>query len=210
MVLEFVGLVGQWAVDIIRAGGYWAILFLSFLDRVAVVLVPAEAILPLFGFLSQQGAFNIWWVMVIVTFGGLAGDIVLFGVSLKGGRWLVEKYGKYVLIKKHELDYADRLFSKHGGKLVVVSRFLPIIRSIISVPAGVAKMNFGKFVLFSIVGSLPWSFIFVFAGYKAGENQELIQRYTKDIDLLLIGAIAAAIIWYIYRHLKGRHVIDNG
>lgn len=210
MVLEFVGLVGQWAVDIISAGGYWAVLFLSFLDRVAVILVPAEAVLPFFGFLSQQGTFNIWWVMVIVTFGGLIGDLVLFWVSLKGGRWLVEKYGKYVLIKKHELDYADQLFSKHGGKLVLFSRFLPIVRSIIPIPAGIAKMNFVKFILFSIVGSLPWSFIFVFAGYKTGENYDLIQRYTKDIDLLFIGAVAAAIIWYIYRHRKGKHVLNDG
>ena len=108
------------------------------------------------------------------------------------------------MISSHELDFADDIFSKYGSKIVFIGRILPIARTFISIPAGVTRMNFSKFVSYTVLGSLPWNFILALIGFKAGENWDILSPYFRKFDFVIIGGVAIGIIWYIYSHLKRR------
>lgn len=204
-MFEIVSTISNWALGLINNLGYPGVFLLSVLDRVLFSFLPAEVILVLFGFLSGQGEFSFLGIFILAAIGHLIGDTIIYWVALFGGRPILEKYGKYFLIKKHELDHTDKLFEKHGGKIILVGRFIPLVRTFISIPAGVAKMNFKKFVLYSLIGALPWNFILMFAGLKTGENLEALRPFFQKFDFAIIILLALAVIYYIYRHVKKRH-----
>ncbi|MBI4120387.1 MAG: DedA family protein [Parcubacteria group bacterium] len=190
---------------LIDTGGYPVVFLLSFIDRAAMNLAPAEVILPFFGFLIYQGKLNFLPVMIAVTGGGLLGDIVLFWLSRKGGRWFLERYGKYILISRHELEHTDRLFAKHGGKLVLFGRLLPPVRTFIAIPAGISNMGLGKFSVYTILGSLPWSLLLIYLGVRAGENWGFFMTILGRIDLLATAGLVILIAWYLLRHFQKKH-----
>lgn len=204
-MFQIIETISSWALKVIDQTGYLGVFLLSFLDRAAISLVPAEIVLPFIGFLVGQERFVFWIAMAVVIIAGLAGDLFLYWISLKFGRRILEKYGRYLLVSKHDLNRTDELFKKHGGKIVLISRFIPIIRSLIPIPAGIARMNLGKFILYTLAGSLPWKFGLIFAGLKAGENWDTLSLYFHKFDFVIIGIIAVAIVWYIYRHIKKKH-----
>jgi len=190
-------------LSIINQSGYFGIFILSALESAAIP-IPSEVIIPFSGFLAEQGRFSFWLVVAVATIANTVGSIFLYLISLKGGRWILEKYGKYILISSHELDFADDIFSKYGSKIVFIGRILPIARTFISIPAGVTRMNFSKFVSYTVLGSLPWNFILALIGFKAGENWDILSPYFRKFDFVIIGGVAIGIIWYIYSHLKRR------
>ena len=190
-------------MSIITQSGYFGIFILSALESAAIP-IPSEVIIPFSGFLAEQGRFSFWLVVAVATIANTVGSIFLYLISLKGGRWILEKYGKYILISSHELDFADDIFSKYGSKIVFIGRILPIARTFISIPAGVTRMNFSKFVSYTVLGSLPWNFILALIGFKAGENWDILSPYFRKFDFVIIGGVAIGIIWYIYSHLKRR------
>ena len=190
-------------MSIINQSGYFGIFILSALESAAIP-IPSEVIIPFSGFLAEQGRFSFWLVVAVATIANTVGSIFLYLISLKGGRWILEKYGKYILISSHELDFADDIFSKYGSKIVFIGRILPIARTFISIPAGVTRMNFSKFVSYTVLGSLPWNFILALIGFKAGENWDILSPYFRKFDFVIIGGVAIGIIWYIYSHLKRR------
>ena len=154
------------------------------------------------GFLASTGKFSLWGVVAIITLANTVGSVILFVVGASGGRWILEKYGKYILIHKRELERADEWFRKHGGAAIFWSRLLPAIRSIISLPAGVARMNFLKFTLFTAAGSLPWNFVLAYLGYKAGQNWESLKPYFEKLNSLVFGVLVLAAVWYLRKHLS--------
>lgn len=197
------------SLELMANGGYTGVFLLSFLDRFLMSLLPAELVLPFAGVLVGQGRLELWPVIALVTLGNLFGDLALYWLSASGGRWLLEKYGRYILISKHDLDHTDRLFAKHGGKLVIIGRLLPIVRAFVAIPAGVARMPFWRFVGYTAVGSVPFNLFLIFAGLKSEQNWEQIQSWFDNFDkieLFTAGAIGLAIVWYIYRHIKRRHL----
>ncbi|OHB17678.1 MAG: alkaline phosphatase [Parcubacteria group bacterium RIFCSPLOWO2_01_FULL_40_65] len=202
-MFELVESVSRWALSIINQSGYFGIFILSALESAAIP-IPSEVIIPFSGFLAEQGRFSFWLVVAVATIANTVGSIFLYLISLKGGRWILEKYGKYILISSHELDFADDIFSKYGSKIVFIGRILPIARTFISIPAGVTRMNFSKFVSYTVLGSLPWNFILALIGFKAGENWDILSPYFRKFDFVIIGGVAIGIIWYIYSHLKRR------
>ncbi len=195
------------AVSFLESLGYAGVFWVSLLDRLTVFLIPAEIVLPAFGILVSQAKFSFWPVMIWVTVGNFLGNLGLYFVFLKGGRPFLEKYGKYFLITKHDLEHLDKLFLKYGDKIVFWGYFIPSAgRSIIPIPAGISKMNLSKFSLYTFFGSIPLNFLYVYAGIKAGDNLDAIFSYLEKFNYVFVAAVTTIIIWYIYRHKMRQHL----
>ncbi len=187
--------------------GYAGVFWVSLLDRLTVFLIPAEIVLPAFGILVSQAKFSFWPVMLWVTAGNFLGNLVLYFVFLKGGRPFLEKYGKYFLITKHELEHLDKLFLKYGDKIVFWGYFIPSSgRSIVPIPAGISRMNFRKFSLYTFLGSIPLNFLYVYVGVKAGDNLERIFSYLEKFNYVFAALVVILIVLYVYRHKKRKHL----
>jgi len=194
-------------VDIIGSLGYSGVFFLSLLDRLTVFLIPGEVILPAFGVIINRGELTFWPVFIWVTIGAFLGNLILYLIFLKGGRLFLEKYGRYFLIRQHELNHLDRWFSKYGDRIVLIGYLLPTsIRSLVPIPAGISGMNLAKFSFYTFVGSLPYNLLLLFLGIKAGDNFDEIINYFEKFNYVVIAVIILVVIWYIIRHRKGRHL----
>ncbi|MDO8495213.1 MAG: DedA family protein [bacterium] len=206
MLTNLIQFVGSRSLEIMERIGYWGLFLLSILDRVLLSLVPSEVILPFAGFLIGEGRFSWLPVLLWVTVGNLGGDLVVYWISAKGGRWLLEKYGKYFFITKHDLDHTDKLFAKHGGKLVIIGRLLPIVRTFVAIPAGIVRMPLTRFIWYTVIGSLPYNVLWIYIGYKSGQNWEALKPIFDKAEWFIGGALLIAIVWYIYRHINKKHV----
>ncbi len=168
----------------------------------ACIPLPSEIILPMAGWMVSRGVFTLIGATIAGTIGCVVGSIVAYGVGYYGGRPLLERYGRYVLISTHDIDTADKWFQRYGEPVIFFSRVLPVIRTFISLPAGIAEMNFPRFVAFTALGSLPWSFALVFVGMKLGDNWPQVRGSLQKFDYLFAALIVAAIAWYIYHHVS--------
>src|ERR1700716_2585618 len=165
-ILEFLsGLI----IITISTLGYSGIVLLMAIESACIPL-PSEIIMPFAGSLVYKGEFNLWAVGVAGAVGCVLGSLVAYWVGMYGGRPLIEKDGRYVLIFKHDLDFAGRWFGRYGEVIVFASRLLPVIRTFIAFPAGVARMNLTRFVIYTFAGSLPWCLGFAYVGQKLGEQ----------------------------------------
>lgn len=207
-MFEIIEAISGWALQIIDQSGYFGIFILSALESAAVP-IPSEIVVPFSGFLAQQGRFVFWILVILISLANLAGGVLIYWISRLLGRPVLERLGKYVLISRHDLSEAETLFRKHGPKFVFIGRLLPVIRTFVSIPAGLAKMNFLKFSFYTYFGSLPWNFALALIGFKAGENWNIILPYFRRFDFVIIGGVIVLIFWYIYRHIKGRHIIHE-
>jgi len=193
--------VGRWIIDTISFLGYWGIVLTMGIESACIPL-PSEIIMPFSGYLVYTGRFNILWVSVAGAFGCVVGSVAAYWAGILGGRPFIEKYGKYVLLSHRDLDTAERWFKKYGDWAIFFSRLLPIIRTFISLPAGIAKMNFPRFVLYTFLGSLPWCFVLAYIGKVLGENWQTIKTYFRGADIIIVIVIVLGIALFIYRHLK--------
>ena len=149
-----------------------------------------------------RGAFDVWMATVAGVIGSLIGSTVAYVVGAYGGRPLVARYGKYVLISMHDLDTADRWFRKYGQAAVFFGRLLPVVRTFISFPAGITRMPFGKFLLFSALGALPWTFALIYVGKLLGDNWVAVRGALGGLDYIIVAVIVALVLYYIYRHVR--------
>lgn len=163
---------------------------------------PSEVIMPFAGFLVWKGEMSFWIVVFLGTVGNLVGSLIAYYIGKIGGRPLIERFGKYIYMKQHDLDMADRWFAVHGNATVFVGRLLPVVRTYISFPAGIAKMNVAHFSLYTTLGALPWSILFTWLGFKAGEHWESIRARLHNFDVTIAVLLAIAIIWFIVSHIK--------
>ncbi len=172
----------------------------------ACIPLPSELVMPLAGWmLIKQQSLGAIHTLVAGAYGALGctiGSIIAYGVGMWGGRPFLDKYGKYILISRHDLDLADRWFYRSGSWAIFVSRLLPVVRTFISLPAGIARMHFIKFLVYTFVGSFIWSTGFAYGGYLLGEHWEQIRIAMRPFDPLFGALIIALIAWYIYRHLR--------
>ena len=172
----------------------------------ACIPVPSELIMPLAGWmLIKERSLHVVFTLVAGGYGALGntiGSAIAYGAGMWGGRPFLEKYGRYVLISRHDLDRADRWFDKSGSWSIFASRLLPVVRTFISLPAGIARMHFFKFLIYTFLGSFIWSVGLAYGGYQMGEHWEQIRAVMRPFDLPLIAIIIAFIAFYIYRHIK--------
>ncbi len=188
-------------INTIRALSYFGVFILTMAES-ACIPIPSEVIMPFSGFLVASGYFNFILVIIVATLGELTGGTIAYYIGKTGGRSLVERYGKYILISHHDLNTADRWFSRYGDKVVFFGRLLPIIRTYISFPAGVSKMKYSRFALFTVLGTLPWVIVLTYLGVKLGANWEIIRVYFHKFDILILALIIIAVVWYVWRHIK--------
>lgn len=181
--------------------GYPGIFLLMALES-ACIPIPSEFIMPFSGFLVATGEMNFWLAVLMGSIGNLAGSWLAWWIGHKGGRPLVEKYGKYILLSHHDLDAADRYFNKYGQNTVLFTRLMPVIRTFISLPAGIAKMDFKKFSVYTFIGVVPFTAALTYAGVKLRENWDELQPYFHKFDLVILLFLILGIIWYIFRHIK--------
>ena len=204
MVARIIEVLSGLIVSTISALGYPGLVLLMGIESACIPL-PSEIIMPFSGYLVYTGKFNLWSVSVAGAAGCVVGSIVAYGVGMYGGRPFIEKYGRYILISKHDLDLADRWFLRYGELIVFASRLLPVIRTFIAFPAGVAKMNMTRFVVYTFIGSLPWCLGLAYVGQVLGEQwdkNDTLKTWFHNFDFVIgiIGILTA--IWWIWRHLK--------
>jgi len=191
-------------IKIISGGGYFGITALMLLES-ACIPIPSEIIMPFSGYLVTAGRFSLFWVIIFGAVGNLLGSLIAYGVGIYGGRPFIEKYGKYILIKYEELDKAQRFFEKHGNLSIFFSRLLPVIRTFISLPAGIARMRFGKFCFYTFIGSLFWSGILAYVGVFLGDNWEVISIYFRKFDWFVGILLIVFIGYFIYKKFKNKN-----
>jgi membrane protein DedA with SNARE-associated domain len=185
-------------LDWISQYGYMGIILLMALES-ATLPVPSEIVMPFAGFLVwEQGVMNLPGVILAGTIGCTLGSIAAYAVGYYAGRPVILRYGKYVLLSERHLVQAERWFARYGGKATFIARLLPIIRTVISLPAGISKMKFKPFVLYSFVGSLPWTAWLAYVGFWLGPNWEEIGSVFRGMDILVLVGAAALIVWYVY------------
>jgi membrane protein DedA with SNARE-associated domain len=204
MIGKIIEMLTALIVATISTLGYGGIILLMAIESACIPL-PSEIIMPFSGYLVYTGRFNLWLVGIAGAVGCVAGSLIAYWVGMYGGRPLIEKYGKYLLVSHHDLDLADRWFARFGEIIVFVSRLLPAIRTFIAFPAGVARMNLKKFIIYTFAGSLPWCLGLAYVGQKLGEHwdkdprlKSLFHRFDFVIGILIV--VAAA--WWIWRHVR--------
>ncbi|MHB1680800.1 MAG: DedA family protein [bacterium] len=181
--------------------GYSGIIFLMILESCALP-VSSEIVLGTAGFLSGQGKFNFYLVVLSATAGTLIGSSLLYLIGAKGGRIFLEKYGKYLLIGKKDIEKADKWFAKYGNFAVFIGIMLPVIKTYIGFPPGASLMNYKKFAVFVVAGSLIYNTVVVYLGLKLGQNIYLIKPFFHKIGLAMIIIIFILFAVYLYAHVK--------
>ena len=201
MVRSILIAVAGFVTGTISAMGYGGIVLLMAIESACIPL-PSEIIMPFSGYLVYTGRFNLWLTAVAGAIGCVLGSLVAYYVGLYGGRPLIEKYGRYVLISHHDLDLADRWFEKRGDITVFIARLLPVIRTFIAFPAGVNRMDMTRFITYTLLGSFPWCLGLAYAGQKLGEHWEDLKVYFHGGDAVIGLLIVAGLALYVWRHMK--------
>lgn len=193
------------------ATGYIGILLAMTIESCCIPL-PSEIVMPLAGYMVYKalptltGPLNLVGVTIAGTLGCVLGSAIAYWVGASGGRELLLRYGKYVLISQRDSDRADRWFARYGSPVAFFSRLLPVVRTYISLPAGISRMNFGKFLLYTLLGSLPWTFALAYLGFIFGPTFDVtiakMSTVFHGLDIVVIVLIVAAVAYYIYRHVK--------
>ncbi len=204
MVTRILEALAGFVIYVISSMGLPGIVLLMAIESACIPL-PSEVIMPFSGYLVFRGKYSIWSVALAGAAGCVAGSVPAYYLGMYGGRPLIEKYGRYILMSHHDLDLADRWFARHGEATVFFARLLPVVRTFIAFPAGVARMDMKRFVGYTFAGSLPWCLGLAYVGMKLGERWPTLKGYFQKFDLLIGALIVAGIVWYVRRHLRNRH-----
>ena len=191
------------------AVGYLGVMLAMAIES-AMVPLPSELILPFAGFMISDpaqieplthGPWSFWIVVIVATLGNTLGSLVAYAIGAWGGRPFLERYGKYLLIRPHEIEIADRFFRDHGAITVFVGRLLPIVRTFISFPAGVTRMPLGRFIAYSTAGAVPWSIALVFAGTQLGVHWVDIRHALQPFDMLIAVLVVLGLVLLLWWRL---------
>jgi membrane protein DedA with SNARE-associated domain len=191
------------------AVGYLGVLIAMTIES-AMVPLPSELILPFAGFLVSdpaqlepltRGPWNYWIVVIVATLGNTLGSLIAYGIGAWGGRPFLERYGRYLLIRPHEIELAERFFVRYGAATAFFSRLLPVVRTFISFPAGVARMPLRRFIVYSTAGALPWSMLLVFAGQQLGARWLDIRHALQPFDLAIAVAVVGLVVLFVWWRL---------
>jgi len=186
----------HYATLIIEKTSYFGIGVLMVMESM-VLPVPSEAVMPFAGFLWYDKKLIFIFIVIASTLGSIIGSLISYLIGKYGGRPFVRKFGKYLLLNEHHLDQTEVFFNKYGDKTIFISRFIPVIRHLISIPAGVGRMKLGRFCLYTILGAGIWNSILTYLGFLLGKNWEQIKKYAEVIDVVLVVLIISAIVYFI-------------
>ena len=201
MVAKLFSLLAAAIIDLITRGGYLGIVLLMGIESACIPL-PSEVIMPFSGYLVFQGTLVLWLVVLAGAIGCVLGSLLAYAVGAWGGRRLVERYGKYVLVSRRDLDLADRWFREHGGIIVFVGRLLPVVRTFIAFPAGVARMPVWRFCVYTFLGSLIWCALLAWIGLKLGQHWDTLGGWFHRFDAVILAVLLLAFGLYVWRHVR--------
>lgn len=192
-----------WTINLISSLSYFGVILAMAIESACIPL-PSEIIMPFSGYLVSTGTFNFHLVSWAGALGNLLGSLLAYYVGYYGGRPFILRFGKYILIRKEELARADRFFERWGSWAVFICRMLPIVRTFISLPAGISRMRVVPFILLTFFGSLPWCYLLTYIGRVMGENWEDIRGYFHRFDLVIAGILLLLFGWWLWAHLRRR------
>jgi len=201
----------EFITSVISSLGYGGIFFLMILES-ALIPIPSEIIMPFSGFLVSSGKLGSVGVILAGSLGNLVGSVITYYLGIRLGRAFLIKYGKYILFREHHLVWTEQLFQKYGDKISFVGRLLPGVRTYISLPAGIGKSNFIKFVVYTLVGSIIWNSLLTYGGIQLGRSWQHIDKYSGYLDIIAVVATAVFIVWIVYNNTKNRrkgNITDN-
>ena len=194
-------------IEMIGQFGYLGMFFSMVLEAI-IIIIPSELILATGGILASQGIFSFWGAFIIGLFGSVFCAAIIYLMGYFGGRPFVERYGKYFFMKKEDIEQADDWFSRYGMLAAFIGRNFPIIRTFISLPIGMTRLSFFRFIIYTTLGSIPWTLAFVYVGYSLGNNWVLLQNYTSKLKLPIIILMVILIVKYFYNKLKDKKSYD--
>jgi membrane protein DedA with SNARE-associated domain len=203
---KIIAALSAFIISVISSTGYSGILILMAIESACIPL-PSEVIMPFSGYLVHTGRFHLLWVATVGALGCNLGSAVAYAVGSYGGRPLVEKYGAYVLLSRRELEWADRFFARYGNIAVFLSRLLPVVRTFIALPAGVARMPQFRFHIYTFLGSWPWCLGLAWVGMKLGERWDSDPRlkvWFHRFDAVILAVLVVGAAWFVWSHWKER------
>jgi membrane protein DedA with SNARE-associated domain len=169
--------------------------------------LPSEIIMPFAGYLVFTGRFSLVWAATAGAIGCNLGSVIAYEIGFYGGRPLIERYGSYILMSRHDLDLADRFFQRFGSAAVFIGRLLPVIRTFVALPAGIARMPRLRFHVYTFVGSWPWCFALAWVGMKLGErwhSDPRLAHWLHRLDAVVLLLLLLGITWFLWSHWKNR------
>jgi membrane protein DedA with SNARE-associated domain len=206
MIEKIIAALAGFIIAVISKTGYLGVLLLMTIESACIPL-PSEVIMPFAGYLVYTGRFNLLWAATAGALGCNLGSVIAYEIGCYGGRPLVERYGSYIFLGRRELEMADRFFQRFGSIAVFVGRLLPVIRTFIALPAGIARMPRLRFHIYTFAGSWPWCFALAWIGMKLGEQWDKdprLKQWFHRLDAVIIVFLVAGIIWFVWSHWKGR------
>ena len=189
--------------SVIATTGYGGIVILMAIESACIPL-PSELIMPFAGYLVYEGTMKLLWVATAGAIGCNLGSLVAYEIGHYGGRPLVERYGRWILLGRRELDWADRFFARWGYLAVFIARLLPVVRTFIALPAGITRMPRLRFHLYTFLGSWPWCFGLAWLGMKLGQNWRELGKYFHKFDAVILAVLAIGIAWFLWSHWQNR------
>ena len=201
MLEKLIALLAVWIMSVISTMGYGGIVLLMAIESACIPL-PSEIIMPFAGYLVFKGEMVLWVVAVMGALGCVLGSIPAYYLGKTGGRQLAEKYGRFVLISKKDLKMADDWFKNYGEIIILIGRLLPAVRTFIALPAGIARMNMAKFIVYTFVGSLIWCWALAYTGMVFGEHWDTLKVYFHEFHYVIAGGAIIFSLWYIRHHFK--------
>jgi len=208
--MGFTLFIATYITKFIDATGYITV-FISMVLESMVFPVPSEAIMPFAGFLIAEGKFSFFGVILISTLGSIIGSLISYYIGYYGGKPFITKFGKYFLLDQEEFEATNRFFQKRGSITIFICRFIPVIRHLISLPAGMAKMNIWKFSILTVIGAGLWNSFLAYVGFRLRQNWQLVMEYSKTIDEIIVVILLVLIGLYVYRHLhkKAKKIVNQ-
>lgn len=192
--------IGEFAINLISNYGYLG-MFLGMVLEAVIIIIPSEAILATGGILASQKIFTLLGAFLTGLLGSVFCAIIIYYMGYFGGKAFVKKYGKYFFIKEEDIEKSDSWYQKYGLLAALIGRNFPIIRTLISLPIGIMRLSFTKFLIYTIIGSIPWTFAFVYFGYTLGNNWTIINEYVQKLKVPIKILIALLIVSYLYKKI---------
>lgn len=192
--------IGEFAINLISNHGYLG-MFLGMVLEAVIIIIPSEAILATGGILASQKIFTLLGAFLTGLFGSVFCAIIIYYMGYFGGKAFVKKYGKYFFMKEEDIEKSNSWYQKYGLLAALIGRNFPIIRTLISLPIGIMRLSFAKFLLYTIIGSIPWTFAFVYFGYTLGNNWIIINEYVQKLKVPIKILIALLIVSYLYKKI---------
>ncbi len=206
MLEKIIAALAGFIIAVISKTGYLGVVLLMAIESACIPL-PSEVIMPFAGYLVYTGRFSLFWAATAGAIGCNLGSVIAYEIGCYGGRPLVERYGSHIFLGRHELEMAERFFQRFGAAAVFFGRLLPVIRTFIALPAGIARMPRLRFHLYTFAGSWPWCFALAWMGMKLGERWETdprLKQWFHRLDAVIVAVLLTAIIWFVWSHRKGR------